>query len=209
MVWPAKARPWVLCWGSVDSTAETHLLGVRRKYCLHLRWGVMVTKSTGTAEVNSAVTFPDWKRFMSWTDPGICSKSLSRSFWTEHADRPTSGKSWRRYQRADREVGKQKLWEWSWTKRARNHPLSSPELQQYEKTRQSIFLTYLATWSRNIKHCITRLLYLERYFRSTVYWTRVSWARLGGRLLVDSYRDSKLLSIGRTTHKDSTCELCN
>lgn len=160
----------------------------------------MVTKATGTAEVNLAVTFTGWKWSMSWTDPGICSKSLFRSFWTEHAGRPTSGKSWRRHQRADREVGKEKLQEWSWTERAENHPSSSPEPQQHEKRRQSIFLTYLATWLRDIKHCITKLLYLERCFRSTVYWTRASWARLGGRLLVDSHRGSKLLSLGRKDH---------
>lgn len=80
--------------------------------------------------------------------------------------------------------------------RITHHPAQSYR----NMTRQSIFLTYLATWSRNIKHCLTRLLYLERYFRSTVYWTRVSWARLGGRLLVDSYRDSKLLGTGRKDH---------
>lgn len=159
----------------------------------------MVTKSTGTAGAKSAVTFLHWKRSISWTDPGICSKSLFRSLWTEHADRPTSDKSWRRHWRLT-EAGKEKLREWIWTKRAKNHPSSSPELQQHGKTRQSIFLTYLATWSRNIKHCMTRLLYLERYFRSTVSWAWASWARLGGRLLVDSYRDSKLLSTGRKDH---------
>lgn len=144
--------------------------------------------------------FPRLKKSMSQTDPGIYSQSLFRSLQTEHADRPTSGKSWRRHQRADRQAGKEKLRERSWTKRARNHPSSSPELQQHEKTKQSIFLTYLATWSRNAKHCITRLLYLERYFGSTVYWTRAYWARLGGKLLVDSYRDSKLPGIGRKDH---------
>lgn len=99
-----------------------------------------------------------------------------------------------------------KSWQRCWQGEAASMKLDqesqeSPIIQpRATATRQSIFLACLATWSRNIKHYITRLLYLEKYFRSTVYWTRASWARLGGRLVVDSYRDSKLLGIGRERH---------
>jgi len=67
----------------------------------------------GTAEVNSAVTLSDWESSVSGTDPGTCSQSLFRSLWTEHTGRPTNGKSWRRQQKAGREVGKERLREWS------------------------------------------------------------------------------------------------